>query len=218
MTDYESLARERLNALLANVKQLPAPWQAKTATWLARSMLLLDEDLLDGPTGETNRLRLVPRGVLLCMGAEQPAEAAHGKAVAQLATQAIKALAVGNAAVLTGSARGEVARLLKPWLLAAGLPAAWLLQTDPAHAWALLARQDGARGVPGGVLCDENGPNWGTLRVALAKLAGPRIPVFETDSDLHRFGLERVITIDTTASGGNASLLTLDSQPLEATG
>ncbi|MFK7966339.1 MAG: bifunctional proline dehydrogenase/L-glutamate gamma-semialdehyde dehydrogenase PutA [Burkholderiaceae bacterium] len=218
LTDYESLAQDRLTALLANVKQLPAPWQSKTAAWLAQSMLLLDEDLLDGPTGETNRLRLVPRGVLLCLGADQATEPAQSLSIARLASQAIKALAMGNAAVLTGVARGEVARLLKPWLVAAGLPDTWLLQADETTAWALLSQNDSAPAPLGGVLSDENGPNWVTLRVALAKRAGARVPVFETDAALHRFGLERVITIDTTASGGNASLLTLDSEPLESVG
>ena len=218
LTDVESLARDRLNMLLANVKQLPAPWQSKTAAWLAQAMLLLDEDLLDGPTGETNRLRLVPRGVLLCLGADQATESAQSLSVGRLATQAIKALAMGNAAVLTGTARGEVARLVRPWLVAAGLPDTWLLQADEAAAQALIEQHGSVPARLGGVLSDENGPNWVTLRIALAKLAGPRIPLIETEAALHRFGLERVITIDTTASGGNASLLTLDSQPLESAG
>lgn len=215
---YELLAGDRVSSLQVNVKRLPTPWQPQVAAWLAQALLLLDEDLLDGPTGETNRLRLVPRGVLLCAGADESEDLADPGALARLCTQIVKAIALGNAVVVTGEARAQATDLLNPWLIAADLPKGWLMQTDTSGAMALLEQADGNQSLVNAVLSDRSGTNWGNLRGALAEKTGARISLFETEADLHWFGLERVITIDTTASGGNASLLTLDSQPLEAVG
>ena len=47
------------------------------------------------------------------------------------------------------------------------------------------------------------------LRRALAERDGRRVPLASLDDGIERFATERVVSIDTTASGGNASLLTL---------
>jgi RHH-type proline utilization regulon transcriptional repressor/proline dehydrogenase/delta 1-pyrroline-5-carboxylate dehydrogenase len=48
------------------------------------------------------------------------------------------------------------------------------------------------------------------LRQALAGRPGGRIPLVAIDQGAERFVLERVVSIDTTASGGNTTLLMLD--------
>jgi len=215
---YERLARDRVSALHVSIKKLPTAWQQKSVAWLAQAMLLLDEDLLDGPTGEINRLRLVPRGTLMCMGTGENSDSADQQALSRLCTQAIKALCLGNAVVLTGGARSQAAQLLTPWLTAAGLPKGWLMQAELDGAMTLLENPTDTQSALGAFVSDKTNTNWVNLRSTLARKSGARLALIETEAALHWFGLERVITIDTTASGGNASLLTLDSQPLEAVG
>ena len=48
------------------------------------------------------------------------------------------------------------------------------------------------------------------LRVALAARAGRRVVLLRMADGVELFATERVVSIDTTASGGNATLLTLD--------
>ncbi|CCG08903.1 L-proline dehydrogenase / delta-1-pyrroline-5-carboxylate dehydrogenase [Pararhodospirillum photometricum DSM 122] len=57
------------------------------------------------------------------------------------------------------------------------------------------------------VVCD--GPEVPTLRRILAERPGARVPLVSLTDGLGRFVCERVVSIDTTASGGNASLLML---------
>jgi RHH-type proline utilization regulon transcriptional repressor/proline dehydrogenase/delta 1-pyrroline-5-carboxylate dehydrogenase len=139
---------------------------------------------LPGPTGESNRLSLHPRGRVLCLGAGPEA----------LAAQAVLALATGNAVL----AVGEGARaLLAP--LAKGRPLAALDgQVDPA---ALAELADLA-------LVAAAGPDpWlRALRQALGRRGGPIVPL-DTELAPERHVVERHLCIDTTAAGGNASLL-----------
>jgi RHH-type proline utilization regulon transcriptional repressor/proline dehydrogenase/delta 1-pyrroline-5-carboxylate dehydrogenase len=141
---------------------------------------------LPGPTGETNTLYLRPRGRIACVAETESA----------LTAQARAAVATGNVALLAASALGDrVRRLvgdgceLVPDLLAAG-PDAVLFDgdSDAAHA----------------------------LRRKLAALPGAIVPLVIADAagyDASRLVCERTITINTTASGGNASLLSLAETP-----
>ncbi len=135
---------------------------------------------LPGPTGESNRLSLHPRGRVLVLGAGAEAAAAQ----ARLAHEA------GNPVLAV--ADGAVAAL-------AGLPVAALDgQIEPAALTAL----------PGLALVAAEGPeDWlRALRVALAARDGPIVPLV-TERDPERYVIERHLCIDTTAAGGNASLL-----------
>ncbi len=142
---------------------------------------------LPGPTGECNLYRVVPRSSVLCLGAEQDL-------LLQLAA-----------------------------VLATGAHALW-----PAQAAALRAR------LPGEVRAKIALASDGTLSTAsfdlvllhgsleelvgvqeqLAARAGPIVPVVlqapgETDVPLERLVVERALTINTAAAGGNASLLAI---------
>ena len=135
---------------------------------------------LPGPTGESNRLSLHPRGRVLVLGADAEAAAAHA-GLAHHAGNAVLAVADGAVAAL------------------AGLPVAALDgQIEPAALTAL----------PGLALVAAEGPeDWlRALRVALAARDGPIVPLV-TERDPERYVIERHLCIDTTAAGGNASLL-----------
>ena len=139
---------------------------------------------LPGPTGESNRLSLHPRGRVLCLGTGGPAVLA----------QAVQALAAGNAVLAV--AEGAAAALAP----LAGLPVvAFDGQLDAATLAAL----------PGLGLVAAVGPeDWlRALRRALARRDGPIVPLETALVAPERHVVERHLCIDTTAAGGNASLL-----------
>ena len=108
--------------------------------------------------------------------------------------QAVQALAAGNAVVAV--AEGAAAALAP----LAGLPVAALAgQPDPAA----LAT------TPGLALVAATGPaDWlRLLRRALAGRDGPIVPLETALVAPERYVVERHLCIDTTAAGGNASLL-----------
>ena len=143
-------------------------------------------ETLPGPTGETNVLYLRPRGRVACIADTENA----------LTEQARAATAAGNVALLAASALGDRVRgivgdrcELVPDPLAAG-PDAVLYAGDVAAAQA--------------------------MRVKLSALPGPIVPLVIAGAggfDATRLVCERTITINTTASGGNASLLSLTETP-----
>jgi len=135
---------------------------------------------LPGPTGESNRLSLCPRGRVLLLGAGPEAVTA----------QAVLALAAGNAVLaVSDGAAAALSRL--PLGILDG-------RIDPAALTDL----------PDLDLVAAEGPEeWlRALRIALARRDGPIVPLV-TDRDPARYVLERHLCIDTTAAGGNASLL-----------
>ncbi len=141
---------------------------------------------LPGPTGESNRLRYAPRGCVLVLGPHPDLARA----------QAARALAAGNSVLLVALAAH---RLAEP-LAAAHFPILALEgQPDP----------EALTGLGGLALVAAHGPrDWLVrLRCALAAREGPIVPLETGLPDPYRFALERHLCIDTTASGGNASLL-----------
>jgi RHH-type proline utilization regulon transcriptional repressor/proline dehydrogenase/delta 1-pyrroline-5-carboxylate dehydrogenase len=138
---------------------------------------------LPGPTGESNILALHPRGSVACVADDEAA----------LRAQVRLAIASGNTALLPRSpvterlavAFGEHCRIVADPLAAA--PDAVLFAGDAARAAA--------------------------IRQALAAGDGPIVPMLYVDAqrpgDALRLVYERTVTINTTASGGNTSLLSL---------
>ena len=141
---------------------------------------------LPGPTGESNRLGLHPRGRVLCLGADGAAALA----------QALQALALGNPVLVVAPGAVEA---LRP-LLKAGLPLAAL--DGHVAPEALTGLQDLA-------LVAARGPaDWlRALRRALAARPGAIVPLETAPVAPERYAAERHLCIDTTAAGGNASLL-----------
>jgi len=141
---------------------------------------------LPGPTGESNRLRMYPRGTVLCLGPTP-----------EIATaQAVQALAAG-CGVLMAVPGAEAAA--KP-LQAAGAPVVALDGTVGADT---LKTMTGIAAV-----CAAGASDWTQgLRVALSQRDGAILPLVTETVAPERFVLERHLCIDTTAAGGNASLL-----------
>lgn len=130
---------------------------------------------LPGPTGESNRLSIYPRGTILCLG-PSPEDAAKQAAIVQEHGC--------NALIVCTDARGPAS--LSGYLDREEL--ANLSNIDAVALWS-----------------DESDLH--AARVALAKREGPLIPLI-TEIDMScRCIIERHVCIDTTASGGNASLL-----------
>lgn len=141
---------------------------------------------LPGPTGESNRLVLYPKGLVLCLGA--------GIEVAL--AQAVQALRAGCPVVIATQGAQAAAQPL----IDAGAPATGLDGTAAASA---LADMTGVAAVAAA------GPELWTraLRIALAGRPGPIVPLETTVIAPERYVVERHLCIDTTAAGGNASLL-----------
>jgi RHH-type proline utilization regulon transcriptional repressor/proline dehydrogenase/delta 1-pyrroline-5-carboxylate dehydrogenase len=166
-----------------------------------------EPETLPGPTGERNQLSLHGRGTALCLAS---ADVSAGIAAAQV----VAALAAGNAVVAIG---GRL-RPLACALAEAGLPEGVLQAASGPTQEALLA-----------LLADPRvdvvafaGPSLEVpaLEQALAARDGRIVPLVATGDGagmipggpryLHAFTVERTLTVDTTAAGGNASLLSLE--------
>jgi len=151
---------------------------------------------LPGPTGETNTLRLAPRGVL----ASFPP---RGNDAALLPIA--RALAAGNAVILlTGDAEEEKrARDILARVGSAPLPDG-LLATCAAGA---LGPETLRAGGVAGLMAGRSDAGRAVALAAPGRLEGAILPVLSPDDPFERYSLERVVTVDTTAAGGNASLL-----------
>lgn len=143
------------------------------------------EFVLPGPTGESNRMTLHARGVMLCLGPDSEMALA----------QAAQALSFGNAAIIAcpeppdGSA-----------LAGAGAPVTTLAgRINPDWLTDL--------GGFAGVACTGDEATLGAIRRALAGRNGPILPLIADPIRPERYFVERHLCVDTTAAGGNAALL-----------
>ena len=140
---------------------------------------------LPGPTGESNRLSFAPRGVVLCLG---PGTAATK-------TQIATALDAGNAVVAVADGATAAFESLVPD------PRVVLLdgQVDPES----LITVDGIAAVA----CSADRDVLAAMREPLARRPGSILPLITEPAAAERYVLERHVCVDTTAAGGNASLL-----------
>ncbi|WP_309085870.1 bifunctional proline dehydrogenase/L-glutamate gamma-semialdehyde dehydrogenase PutA [Chelativorans sp.] len=140
---------------------------------------------LPGPTGEANSLQLTPRGRVLCLGA----------GMETLAAQVVQALAAGNSVLAV--ANGATASL-QP-LLKAGLPLAAIDgSVDP----------EVLKSLPVNLVAAAGDREWlAALSRALAVREGQIVPLVTELLYPAAYVHERSVCVDTTAAGGNASLL-----------
>jgi len=140
---------------------------------------------LPGPTGEANTLTLPARGVAVCLGPDGDT----------LLAQSIQALAAGCRVV--AAAPGAAAALNV--LTGKGLPIAAidgtvdpeLLEKAPCDVVAFAGEADPMR----------------AIRQALASRSGAIVPLISEVIYPAAYAHERAVCVDTTAAGGNASLL-----------
>jgi RHH-type proline utilization regulon transcriptional repressor/proline dehydrogenase/delta 1-pyrroline-5-carboxylate dehydrogenase len=139
---------------------------------------------LPGPTGESNTLEFHPRGVVLCLARDERTLVAQAKA----------ALAFGN----------KVLMLREPIALSArdDLAGAHVVLTDVLDHAAVDA-----------VLLDVGADRARRVRADFAANGGSIVPFVECGRDGHcdwtRLVVERTVTVNTAAAGGNAALLSL---------
>ncbi len=141
---------------------------------------------LPGPTGESNRLSRYPKGPVLCLGPTLEIALA----------QAAQALGAGCAAVLVVPDVTESAQAL----IEAGAPIAAL---DGCLSSETLRAIKGVAAVAAAGVSDWTRE----LRIALAEREGAIVPLEIQPLSPERYVVERHLCIDTTAAGGNASLL-----------
>ncbi|MEE9333057.1 MAG: bifunctional proline dehydrogenase/L-glutamate gamma-semialdehyde dehydrogenase PutA [Granulosicoccaceae bacterium] len=130
---------------------------------------------LPGPTGESNRLSLYPRGLVLCLG---PTTANASKQAAIASAQGCSVLMVCPDAIGPDSIAGYLKRESLTTLEGIDAVALWSNDKDLQLA-----------------------------RMALAKRDGALLPLITERDMADRCVIERHVCVDTTASGGNASLL-----------
>jgi RHH-type proline utilization regulon transcriptional repressor/proline dehydrogenase/delta 1-pyrroline-5-carboxylate dehydrogenase len=141
---------------------------------------------LPGPTGESNRLSFYPKGTVLCLGP-----------TAEIAiAQAAQALGAGCAVLVVAPQASQLVQSL----VDAGAPVASLDGTVTA---------DSLRSLLGIAAVAAAGVSEWTreLRLALAQRPGAIVALESQMIAPERYVLERHLCIDTTAAGGNASLL-----------
>ncbi|MFA6444308.1 MAG: bifunctional proline dehydrogenase/L-glutamate gamma-semialdehyde dehydrogenase PutA, partial [Sterolibacterium sp.] len=184
-------AASRLDALGELTAWAQASGQAELAEQCAdcRELTLLDQRFaLAGPTGESNTLAFAPRGTALCL-----ADTEH-----PLLIQIAAALATGNDILLvdTPLAAGLHARL----------PTAVSRHIRITHDW-----HDAAVAA---VLVAGNRNTAVDISEQFAARDGALIPLLFDEGagyPLYRLLAEHVVSVNTTAAGGNATLMTLDS-------
>ncbi|ACT59313.1 bifunctional proline dehydrogenase/L-glutamate gamma-semialdehyde dehydrogenase PutA [Hirschia baltica] len=147
---------------------------------------------LPGPTGETNELSLHPRGVLVC--------SSDHVEITEL--QILKALGSGNAVIVCVDdlQKTQLAALLDS-MTYSGLPE-HLMTLASINSLPNYLKQD----IQGAVI---DGKNQNSVASYFCKKAGPILPCLSAHDDVYRFVVERTTTINTTAAGGNASLLAM---------
>ncbi|MCG6659263.1 bifunctional proline dehydrogenase/L-glutamate gamma-semialdehyde dehydrogenase PutA [Halomonas campisalis] len=141
---------------------------------------------LPGPTGESNRLSQYPKGPVLCLGPTLEIAIA----------QAVQALGAGCAAVLVAPGAAQAVQPLSE----AGAPVAAL---DGSVTAETLSAVNGIAAVAAAGASDWTRE----LRIALARRDGPIVSLETQTIAPERYVVERHLCIDTTAAGGNASLL-----------
>ncbi len=182
---HERRSNAALDALLAWARANGQAHIATLADGYMQTTLDGVEIDLPGPTGERNRLDFVARGTVLC--------AAHSDA--GLLNQLAAAFATGNRALV---------------LAQAGLPAGL-----PAEATARLRVVKAAEldGLDFAMALVEAGLP-GQLQQTLAARQGAIVGILDTRADapvaLWRLVAERAVCVNTTAAGGNASLMTIE--------
>lgn len=192
-TPPDDALRERLLAPLVTLQQWAQnqgnPALASTCQRFARQTQSGTARTLPGPTGERNVYTLAPRARVLCMA--QSAD--------DLLTQTAAVLATGGTALWPTAQAGLRAQL--PTLVQAQVT----LQDGVLH--------DGSLALDA-VLHHGECASLQAMCTALAQRAGPIVGVTAlqpgaVDIPLERLLIERAISVNTAAAGGNASLMTM---------
>ncbi|MGB0204649.1 MAG: bifunctional proline dehydrogenase/L-glutamate gamma-semialdehyde dehydrogenase PutA [Neptuniibacter sp.] len=165
--------------------------EARLAPVFAEQLQLLDQlesepEQMPGPTGELNLLSQSGRGVVLCLGPDQ-----HSAVM-----QAVTALMQGNSVVIIAQGISELLKQCAEH----NLPVKGCVgQLDPTAITEAMGYT--------AVCCNADLDSLRSVRRALAARQGALLPLITEWDQAERFVIERHLCIDTTAAGGNASLI-----------
>jgi RHH-type proline utilization regulon transcriptional repressor/proline dehydrogenase/delta 1-pyrroline-5-carboxylate dehydrogenase len=151
---------------------------------------VIDVHTLPGPTGETNQLSAHPRGVVLCLGPGRDTALA----------QALSALAQQNTVVIVAEQGADLGHQLQQ----ANLPATGIDGGIEADTLREVQAIDA-------VMSQAQNELLIAFRIALSEREGKLIPLICEIDSADRLIVERHLCIDTTAAGGNASLIAAGS-------
>jgi RHH-type proline utilization regulon transcriptional repressor/proline dehydrogenase/delta 1-pyrroline-5-carboxylate dehydrogenase len=175
-----------LDALAGWAKQHGYERASSLAEQYSRSTMLGSETTLPGPTGERNTLALVSRGSVACMAGT----------LEGLLNQLAAVLATGNTAVVSGATAH---------LVPADLP---LAVKDRIQTVTDLENCDFQIALVESMMAKSQ-------HNALAARSGALVGLISTNEEssipLWRLLAERALCVNTTAAGGNASLMTLET-------
>jgi RHH-type proline utilization regulon transcriptional repressor/proline dehydrogenase/delta 1-pyrroline-5-carboxylate dehydrogenase len=141
---------------------------------------------MPGPTGELNLLSQVERGVVLCLGPDRES-ACHQAAAALVQGNRVVMIAPDIDGLLQTARQQQV-----PLYGVSGCLSAQSIQVLQGFA---------------ALCCNGDEQLLRALRQALAQRDGPIIPLITEWDQAERFVIERHLCVDTTAAGGNASLI-----------
>lgn len=157
--------------------------------------------ILPGPTGESNVLYLEPRGILVCF-------ADKDVTFEYWTLSVVTALATGNVVISVVSDLFYAEALeFREQFVATGASEGVFQVAKLHHLQALLGEDSLA-----GVIIDSKSDRSSYMVKMLAKRTGEILPVITAEYNDHliqRLLTEKTVSIDTTASGGNTSLMTL---------
>jgi RHH-type proline utilization regulon transcriptional repressor/proline dehydrogenase/delta 1-pyrroline-5-carboxylate dehydrogenase len=205
-----SILRQLLAQLAANKVVLAQESELPNALVAARAQILMIEKalaaptLLPGPTGESNSLVLESRGIVACLRCEATPFTFWMMSI-------ISAIASGNSVVaLVDKKYLDEAEAISSILMKTGLPTGVFQVVQLGHLPTLLTHQYLA-----GAVVDNASPLKKLIGETLAARQGailPLITAYTNKGLFQRLVTEKTITIDTTAAGGNASLMTMEAE------
>ena len=151
---------------------------------------------LPGPTGESNRLSMEPVGTVLCL---------QGNNEAFWVAQTVQSLLLGNSVTMAGGNASIHCKALSQWL-AVNSTKDKLQAIDANLSTELLSEYISSAEIDAVAVADDPA-NMRKIRQLLSMRDGPIITVANTLFDISPLVSEKSLCIDTTAAGGNASLL-----------
>jgi len=146
---------------------------------LTRERVAISSSYLPGPTGESNKLSVFPIGRVLCLGPTFEVAIEQAAAAQQLGCQTL----------IVCPREGVDADIENA--LDGFLPRSTLADLDDLSA----------------VICASDNDDLTEIRKALSEREGALVPLISEKNIGERCALERHVCIDTTAAGGNVSLL-----------
>lgn len=173
-----------------------------------QQLLFVDRKLakateLPGPTGESNTLYLEARGNLACVRCEHTS-------LRFWLISIVSALATGNCVLATTDPIFENdANVIAQLLSDSGLPAGVFSVGTLAHLPTILSDDNLA-----GAVVDRASYLKNLIGQQIAARKGAILPTIVAHDDhslFYRLVTEKTVTIDTTAAGGNASLMTMEA-------